>query len=96
MRKWLLPSSYHAGILLVFLAVFSLGFAWLTFGLITLAMANYDVLSKYGLMAAADGGLVQTLVLGAKGLVALLCYLGFKGIEHELVRRWLGHQDGAE
>jgi hypothetical protein len=93
MRKWLIPSSYHAGVLLGILAMFSLGFAWLTFGLIALAMANYDVLSKYGLMAVADGGLLQTVVLAGKGFVALLCYLGFKGIEHELVSRWLAQKN---
>jgi hypothetical protein len=89
MRKWLLPSSYHAGALLAFLGLFSIGFAWLTFGLVKLAMINVDLLSKYGLMAAFDGGLLQALVLGVKGFAALLCYLGFKGIEHELVYRWL-------
>ncbi len=70
------------------MCAFSLGLAFLSYNLFSLAMANLGFLQKYGLMAVAEGGLLQLMQIGAKGLLALLCYLGFKGAETELIARW--------
>jgi hypothetical protein len=34
--------------------------------------------------------LLQLAIIGIKSFIALLFYLGFKGIEHELLIRWNG------
>jgi hypothetical protein len=90
MRRLFDLSRYHAVLLFLMLAVCAIGFAWNTFGLITLAMANASFLVEHRVMAIVEGGLVQTAVLAARGLAALVFYLGFKGIEAELVARWRG------
>ena len=62
--------------------------AWASFGLINLAMANYDFLTRYGAMALRERGLFQILEIGGKGLVVLAYYFVFKATETELVQRW--------
>ncbi len=91
MSVWLRPSHYHWTALLLAMAVCSVGFAWLTYGLITVAMKNVSFLTMHGLMAAVEGGALQLVLICLKGFAALLFYIGFKGIEHELVYRWLSH-----
>ena len=91
MSDWLRPKAYPSLVLLLIMGVCSVGLAWLSFGLVKLAMANFDFLSEYGVLAVMEGGLVQLAVIGVKSLFALLFYLGFKGIEHELLIRWNGH-----
>lgn len=89
--RWLRPKPYNSLVLLAFLAVLSVAFAWVTFDLVRLAMANTEFLRREGLMTAIMyGGHWQTLGVAAKGVVALFCYLGFKGIERELMTRWVG------
>jgi hypothetical protein len=88
MRRWLLLSSYHWAVLFLLLGVCATLVAWISFGLINLAMANYEFLSRYGLLALREGGLVQLLELGGKGLAVLGCYLIFKATETELIHRW--------
>ncbi len=89
--RWLRPTPYNTLVLLVFLAILSVVFAWVTFDLVRLAMANSEFLRREGLMTAIMyGGHWQTLEVAAKGVVALVCYLGFKGIERELMTRWVG------
>jgi hypothetical protein len=89
--RWLSPGPYNTLVLLLFLAAFSVAFAWLTFDLVRLAMANAEFLRREGVMTALMyGGHWQTLGVAAKGVLALACYLGFKGVEHELISRWVG------
>jgi hypothetical protein len=88
MRRLFDLSRYPAVVLFLLLAISAIGFAWNTFGLITLAMANASFLLEHRLMAIVEGGLVQTAGLAARGLAALVFYLGFKGFEAELVARW--------
>lgn len=88
MRRWLMLQSYHVVALIVMISLCSAVFAWNTYGLVTLAMANFAFLTKWGVMAVMEGGLWQSLWLGGKALVALFSYLGFKGVEHELIHRW--------
>jgi hypothetical protein len=88
--EWFRPARYHTIVLIFAMAICSVGFAWLTYGLVSIAMKNVNFLTMYGLMAAMEGGAVQLLEICLKGMIALLFYLGFKGIEHELTYRWLG------
>ena len=88
--EWFRPARHHPLTLIVAMAICSVCFAWLTYGLISLAMTNVDHLTMAGFLASMDDGVVQLLLIALKGMVALLFYLGFKGIEHELTYRWLG------
>lgn len=90
MRRWLQPRSYPTVVLLLTLALSSVLLAWLTFDLITLAMANVDFLRRHGIMAAAEGGALQLLLISGKGFGALLAYLGVRAIETEVLHRWVG------
>ena len=89
MRRWLFPRSYSTPALLILLCIFSTLFAWLSFGLISLAMANFDFLRHQGLMAVAVGGLVQTAEIGLKGALALALFVGFRAVEAEVIHRWV-------
>ena len=88
MRRWLLLSQYHWIALLVLLGVSAAVAAWISFGLINLAMANYTFVSKHGLTALREGGLAQIIEIGGKASVALAAYIVFKASETELIHRW--------
>jgi hypothetical protein len=88
MRRWLLLSEYHWAVLLVLLGLCATLVAWISFGLINLAMSNFDFLTRYGLLALREGGFLQLLGIGAKASVVLAAYLLFKAIETELIHRW--------
>jgi uncharacterized membrane protein YjjP (DUF1212 family) len=89
--EWYRPARYPTLLLILAMAACSAGFAWLTYGLINLAMTNVAHLTMEGLLTAMSGDIMQLTIIAAKGLAAMLLYLGFKGIEHELTYRWLGH-----
>lgn len=88
-RRWLFPSAYPTPVLLLFLAVVSVVFAWVTFDLVGMAMENAAFLTGASMMSMMAGDLGKLAVITAKGLVALFCYLAFKGIEREVVGRWV-------
>lgn len=88
MRRWLLVTEYHWAVLLIILGACATLVAWISFGLINIAMANFDFLTRYGLMAVREGGLLQLLGIGARAAVALAAYLTFKAVETELIHRW--------
>jgi hypothetical protein len=90
MPRWLMLSEYHWAVLLALLGISAAIVAWISFGLINLAMANFDFLARHGLLALREGGLLQLLEIGAKAAVALAAYLIFKAIETELIYRWRG------
>ena len=87
MRRWVMLSEYHWAVLLVLLGFFATLAAWISFGLINLAMANFDFLTHYGLPAIREGGLWQLLGIGTRACVVLGAYLMFKAIETELIQR---------
>jgi hypothetical protein len=90
MRRWLSLSEYHWLVLLLLLGVCATVVAWVSIDLFRLAMANFEFLSRFGTEALREGGLVQLLGIGARAVVVLVVYLGFKGIEAELIHRWRG------
>lgn len=88
MSRWLYLSSYHWLVLFAVMGICGAFLAWISFGLFNMAMANLAYLTKFGLMAAVDGGFLQAALIGAKALLALVLYFGFKATEHELICRW--------
>ncbi len=50
-----------------------------SYNMFELFRANFDFVTKYGLMAVVDGGLLQLVELIAWGYLALACYVVFKG-----------------
>lgn len=88
MRHWTRLSSYHWLALWCGLALTATLVAWMSFGLINLAMANFEFLNRHGLMAIREGGFLQLIGIGARSLLALISYVGFKAIETELIFRW--------
>jgi hypothetical protein len=63
------------------------GLALCSFNLLFLFQANYNLLFKYGAMAAFDGGLLQFVELAAWGYVALACYIVVEGCLEGLLAR---------
>jgi hypothetical protein len=88
MRRWLLLSEYHWAVLLLLLGLCATVVAWISFGLINLAMANFDFVTRYGVLALREGGFLQMLEIGVKGAVVLAAYFLFKAVETELIYRW--------
>ena len=69
------------------------GFAFATFNLFEMSMANLRFLRQFGWVAVMEGGLVQLAEIIACAIAALLCYIGFKLCEAELVQRYRRWQD---
>jgi hypothetical protein len=88
MRRWVMLSEYHWAVLLVLLGAAAALVAWISFGLINLAMANFDFLTHFGLLAVREGGLLQLIGIGVRACVVLAAYLLFKAVETELIHRW--------
>ncbi|MGL6211704.1 MAG: hypothetical protein ACRC14_17925 [Paracoccaceae bacterium] len=88
MRHWADLGRFHWLVLVLVMGLASVSIAWNSYGLIMLSMANVAFLESYGVAAIREGGLLQLALIGAKGLVALISYLLFKGIEVELMQRW--------
>ena len=87
------PSRYHA--LAIFLAMGAFGalFAWNSFDLVRLAMANSRFLQMFGWLGAEQGGLVQLVEISLRGFLSLGFYVAFKACEVELVQRWRARRE---
>ena len=92
MRRWLQLSSYNAFVLFLLMGVCAACFAWNSYNLAHLAMANVRFLSEAGLLAIMEGGLLQLAEIIFHGVLSLAFYLGFKACEVELVHRWRAHR----
>ena len=95
MRKWLDLSRFPAVILFLAAGVCGGLFAWNSYNLLLLAMANYGFVQKFGRLALAEGALLQMLEIAVYGYVSLALYVGFKGCETELIERWRGRAKGG-
>ena len=91
MSNWFRPKGHHWIVLLMVMGMCSIALTLLSLDLVKMAIANVNFLTMHGLMAVMDGGLVPLVLIGFKAFVALLFYIAFKGIEHELLIRWNGH-----
>ncbi|WP_292899224.1 MULTISPECIES: hypothetical protein [unclassified Nitratireductor] len=88
MRDLFRLSRYHWLALFLAMSLCAFATAFLSFQLVNIAMANLDFILKHGLMGIADGGLLQFLSILARGLLIVIFYFCFKGMEAELLQRW--------
>jgi hypothetical protein len=96
MKRWLILQNWHIAALFLGLAASAALFAWTTFNLYGVAVANFNFIKQYGAMALFDGGLQQFVEICFDGFVSLLLFLLFKGCETEIVKRWRDLHDGDE
>jgi len=89
-------ARYPAWVLFLVMGLVGGAGAWLSFDVIRLTMANVDLVQRHGGMALLDGGLIQALMLGLRGLLILALYLAFKLLEVELVTRWRAGPRGPD
>ncbi len=68
-------------------------FAYFTYNLLHLSMANLQFLREHGWVAVMSGGLVQLLGIVFNSAIALAAFLLFKICESELVIRYRRWQD---
>jgi hypothetical protein len=69
-------------------------FGWCSANLLGLFMANFDLFTRYGAMAVADGGAWQTAELVFWGYLSLAWYVMFKGCLDGLL--WRFRHDAAK
>ena len=73
----------------------AVGLAFVSVNLLSHGMANLSLIRRHGLLALREGAALQLGELAAAGLLAMLCYFGFKFCEVELsvrYRRWCEEQ----
>ena len=63
------------------------GLALCSFNLLFLFQANFNLLWRYGAMAAFDGGILQFAELAAWGYLAIACYVVAEGCLDGLLTR---------
>jgi hypothetical protein len=85
---WLRSPAWPTPVIFIIMGIFAAGFAWTSYNLFILAMANIRLLTAFGLVAAREGGLRQLLELVFWGYLSLALYIGFKACEAELANRW--------
>jgi hypothetical protein len=90
MEKWARLSSYHALVVFLFMGFCATMFAWNSYNLFQLGMANARFIAQYGALAIMEGGLRQFVEILLYGYLSLAFYVGFKACETELVYRWRG------
>ncbi len=85
----LLNRLFHGPAWLTFLCmgIAAGGVAICTLNLLELFQADFNLLVKYGAMAAFDGGILQLVELTLWGYLALACYVVFKGCLDGLLQR---------
>jgi hypothetical protein len=86
-ERWLSPSSWNSVVVFVAMGIFGGSFAWVSYNLVFLFMANFRFLSEHGLLALQYGGLRQAIELVGAGYLSIALYLCFKACEYELVGR---------
>lgn len=59
--------------------------------IVLLFIANFGLISQYGVMALKDGGLRQLVELIAYGYLSLAFYVLFKGCLYGLLGRFMKH-----
>jgi hypothetical protein len=85
----LLNRLFHGPAWLTFLVmgIAAGGLALCSFNLLFLFQANFDLLWRYGAMAAFDGGILQFAELATWGYLAIACYVVAEGCLDGLLTR---------
>lgn len=86
--RFLDVTKWPAALVLLVAGLLAAALAFLSFNLFNFAMANAAFLARYGWVAVMEGALWQLAGLTVNGVLALLCYLGFKICEVELTQRY--------
>ncbi|MCB1502087.1 MAG: hypothetical protein KDK07_20260 [Bauldia sp.] len=92
--RWVNPSSWNSVIVFLAMGIFGGAFAWVSYNLVFLFMANFRFLSEHGVLALKYGGLRQVIELVGLGYLSIALFLWFKLCENELVARLRGKPDG--
>src|SRR5437588_8837643 len=95
LAKWL-SFLFHGPAWLTFVVMGAAagGFAVSTLDLLVFFGANAKLISTYGLMALAEGGLLQLGELIGWGYLGVACYVVFKGCLYGLLERVPGGAHG--
>lgn len=88
-KRWLEIHSYRSPVLFLAMGACAAVFAWNSYNLVTLAMANLGFLRHAGWFAVMEGGLWQLGEIALSATLSLASYFVFKSCEHELIHRWL-------
>lgn len=91
LKRCLNPANYAAAIVFLAAGLFAACFAYSSYNLFHLSMANLSFLRRYGWLAVMEGGLLQLIQILGWGCISLLCFIAFKICESELTlrfRRW--------
>jgi hypothetical protein len=81
-------ARYHWVLVFLIAGGFAIAFAYSSYNLFHLSMANIGFIRQNGWLAIQEGALVQTLqILGIAG-VSLASYMGFKLCENEMISRY--------
>lgn len=85
----LLNRVFHGPAWLTFLVmgIAAGGLALCSFNLLFLFQANFNLLWRFGAMAAFDGGILQFAELAAWGYLAIACYVVAEGCLDGLLTR---------
>lgn len=81
-------SQYHVVIVFIATGLFAIFFAYASYNLLHISMANLQFLHKFGWVAVEEGGLFQLLNILFNGCLALFFFLGFKLCEVDLIQRY--------
>lgn len=79
---------YHWLVVFGLCGFFAIALAFSSYNLFHLSMANFNFLKAYGVEAIRLGALFQLVQILIGSVFALLCYLGFKMCEAELLSRY--------
>ncbi len=96
MARLMRISRLHWLVVFVMAGVFAAAFAFSTYNLFHLSMANLGFITTYGLVAIQEGALGQTIEIAIGGALALFFFLGFKVCERELVTRYFEWSNSTE
>ena len=92
MKRLFQISRYPSVLVFLLAGVSVVVFAFQTYNLLQMGMANLRYIREHGLLALQTGALIQLLQLMFFGAIALFFFLVFKVCESELViryRRWM-------
>jgi hypothetical protein len=88
MNRILKLPSYHWITVFFIGGCFAIAFAYSSYNLFHLSKANFKFIQKFGTLAVQEGALIQTVEIFIGACFSLVCYLGFKLCEAELMARY--------
>lgn len=93
MKRILKTTAYPWWAVFIAASIFATAFAYASYNLFHLSMANINFIKSYGWLAIMNGAVLQLLEIALYGGISLFCFLGFKICEVDLTtryRNWTG------